>query len=138
MKEVKFLGHKVCNKGMQPEEHKVKTTRAWVASTCFKEVQMFLGAVGWYRKFIKDFSAIARPNTWLLKKDVAFTWGKEQDYAFNTLRYELVKAPVLAHPDPTRPFVVTKDAKVEWVWVVSYHKKMHKDNYIRLHISVVH
>ena len=95
---------------MQPEEHKVKATRAWVASTCFKEVQMFLGAVGWNRKFIKDFSTIARPNTWLLKKDVTFTWGKEQDYAFNTLRHELVKAPVLTHPDPTRPFVVTKDA----------------------------
>ncbi|CAB3996095.1 Retrovirus-related Pol poly from transposon [Paramuricea clavata] len=107
MKEVKFLGHKVCNKGVQPEEQKVKAIRAWVAPTCLKEVQMFLGAVGWYRKFIKDFSTIARPLTWLLEKDVTFTWGKEQDDAFNTLRHELVKAPVLAHPDPTRPFVVT-------------------------------
>ena len=110
MKEVKCLGHKVCNKGVQPEEHKVKAIRAWVAPTCLKEVQMFLGAVGWYRKFIKDFSTIARPLAWLLEKDVTFTWGKEQDDAFNTLKHELVKAPVLAHPDPTRPFVVTTDA----------------------------
>jgi hypothetical protein len=71
---------------------------------------MFLGAVGWYRKFVKDFSTIARPLTWLLEKDVTFTWGKEQDDVFNTLRHELLKAPVLAHPDPTRPFVVTTDA----------------------------
>ncbi|CAB4006627.1 Hypothetical predicted protein, partial [Paramuricea clavata] len=98
MKEVKFLGHKVCNKGVQPEEHKVKAIRALVAPTCLKEVQMFLGAVGWYRKFIKDFSTIARPLTWLLEKDVTFTWGKEQDDALNTLGHELVKAPVLAHP----------------------------------------
>jgi hypothetical protein len=71
---------------------------------------MFLGAVGWYQKFIKDFSTIARPLTWLLEKDVTFTWGKEQDDAFNTLRHELAEAPVLAHPDPTRPFVITTDA----------------------------
>ena len=79
-------------------------------NSCLKEVQMFLGAVGRYRKFIKDFSTIARPLTWLLEKDVTFTWGKEQDDTFNTLRHMLVKAPVLAHPDPTRPFVVTTDA----------------------------
>ena len=61
MKEVKFLGHKVCSKGVQP----------WVALTWLKEMQMFLGAVGWHRKFIKDFSTIARLLTWLWKKDVA-------------------------------------------------------------------
>jgi hypothetical protein len=71
---------------------------------------MFLAAVGWYQKFIKDFSTIARPLTWLLEKDVTFTWGKEQDDAFNTLRHELVKALVLAHSDTARPFVVTTDA----------------------------
>jgi hypothetical protein len=102
--------NKVCNKGVQPEEHKVKAIRAWFSPTCLKEVHMVLCAVGWYRKFIKDFSTIARPLTWLLEKDVTFTWGKEQDDAFNTLKHELVKAPVLAHPDPTRPFVVTTDA----------------------------
>jgi hypothetical protein len=55
MKEVKFLGHKVYNKGVQPEEHEVKAIHAWVAPTCHKEVQMFLSAVGWYRKFIMAF-----------------------------------------------------------------------------------
>jgi hypothetical protein len=64
-------------------------------------------AVGWYRKFIKDYSTIARLLIRLLEKYVTFTWGKSK---MMHSRHELVKAPVLAQPNPTRPFVVTTDA----------------------------
>lgn len=110
MQEVTFLGHKVNNRGVQPAEQKVKAIRAWPAPKCLKEVQVFLGAVGWYRKFIKDFSTVARPLTRLLEKDVRFTWGTTEEEAFNTLRNALMRAPVLDHPDPSRPFIVTTDA----------------------------
>ena len=48
-----FLGHKLNRHGVKPAEQKVQAITNWPAPTSVKEVQVFLGAVGWYRKFIK-------------------------------------------------------------------------------------
>ena len=82
----------------------------WPAPTSVNEVQVFLGAVGWYRKFIKNFSTVARPLTRLLEKEVKFTWGKSEEESFNILKHGLITAPVLSHPNPNHPFLVTTDA----------------------------
>ncbi|GKE47327.1 reverse transcriptase domain-containing protein [Tanacetum coccineum] len=81
-----------------------------------REVQ-FLGRVingdglaGYYRRFIKNFSKIAKPLTVLTQKSNTFDWGEEQENAFQTLKGKLCDAPVLALPDGPKDFVVYCDA----------------------------
>ena len=82
----------------------------WKAPTSVHEVWSFLGLVGYYRRFILDFSKIAKPMTRLLQKDEKFNWTLECDAAFHTLRTLLTTAPVLAQPDIEKPFDVFYDA----------------------------
>jgi hypothetical protein len=74
------------------------------------EVQSFLGLTGYYRRFIIDFSKIAKPMTRLLQKDMRFVWTPECDAAFHKLRTLLTLAPVLAQPDIEKSFDVYYDA----------------------------
>ncbi|GJV98721.1 putative reverse transcriptase domain-containing protein [Tanacetum coccineum] len=68
------------------------------------------GLAGYYRRFIEDFSKIAKPLTVLTQKSKTFDWGEEQENAFQTLKDKLCNAPVLALPDGPKDFVVYCDA----------------------------
>src|SRR6516165_7612167 len=70
----------------------------------------FLGLASYYRRFIAGHARITVPLTRLLKKDVPFTWGADEQRAFERLKRALVTAPVLQSPDPDLPYVVTTDA----------------------------
>ena len=74
------------------------------------KLRSFLGAVGYYRKFIKDFAQIASPLFQLLKKNSKFKWTKESDLAFKSLKERLIQAPILVPPDFTKPFIIRSDA----------------------------
>ena len=74
------------------------------------EVRSFLGLVGYYCRFILDFSKIAKPMTRLLQKDVKFVWTLECETTFCTLWTLLTSAPILAHPDIKKLFDVFCDA----------------------------
>ncbi|GKB15378.1 reverse transcriptase domain-containing protein [Tanacetum coccineum] len=78
--------------------------------TSVKGVQSFLGHVGFYRRFIQDFSKIARPMTHLLEKETSFIFSKECIEAFNILKKKLTKAPILVAPDWDLPFEIICDA----------------------------
>jgi hypothetical protein len=65
---------------------------------------------GYYRRFISDFSKIAKPMTLLLQKDEKFIWTLKCEEAFHTLRTLLTFAPILAQPDIEKPFDVYYDA----------------------------
>jgi len=82
----------------------------WKAPTSVHEARSFLGLAGYYRRFISDFSKIAKPMTKLLQKDVKFVWSQECEVAFTALRHLLTTAPVLAQPDIEKPFDVFCDA----------------------------
>jgi len=75
-----------------------------------RDVQSFIGLAGYYRKFIKDFSKIAKPLTILTKKETRFEWTTEQQKAFDILKEKLTTAPVLHYPDFTRQFIIATDA----------------------------
>jgi len=75
-----------------------------------KDVQSFLGLAEYYRKFIEDFSKIAKTLTKLTKKGEKFNWMAEQQNAFQSLKEKLTTAPVLNYPDFQREFLVTTDA----------------------------
>ena len=110
LKEVPFLGHVISEDGISVDPSKIQDVLNWEAPTSVPEIRSFLGLAGYYRRFVPDFSKIAKPMTELLKKGVKFNWNDKCDQAFLTLRKLLTSAPVLAQPDITRPFDVYCDA----------------------------
>jgi hypothetical protein len=88
---------------------KVQEVMDWKAPTIVYEVRSFLGLAGYYRRFISDFSKIAKPMTSLLQKDHKFSWTEECEAAFRTLRELLTTAPVLAQLDIEKSFDVFCD-----------------------------
>nr|GFB50240.1 reverse transcriptase domain-containing protein [Tanacetum cinerariifolium] len=78
--------------------------------TTVKGVRSFLGHAGFYRRFIQDFSKIARPMTHLLEKETPFVFSKDCIDAFETLKKKLTEAPILVVPDWNLPFELMCDA----------------------------
>lgn len=75
-----------------------------------RQVRRFIGMVGWYRRFIKDFSSMASPITDLMSSKRKFEWTDEADEAFEVLKRPLYTAPVFSHPDFSKPFIIQWDA----------------------------
>ena len=75
-----------------------------------KDIRSFLGHVGFYRRFIQNFSKIARPLTNLLAKDVPFVFTLECLEAFEILKKELISAPIIHAPDWSQSFELMCDA----------------------------
>jgi hypothetical protein len=107
---VNFLGHTISSKGISVDPTKVQEVMDWKPPTSVHQIRSFLGLAGYYRRFIPDFSKIAKPMTELLRKEVKFHWNDKCEEAFHTLRKLLTTAPVLAQPDSTKPFDVYCDA----------------------------
>ncbi|KAI3735617.1 hypothetical protein L6452_15124 [Arctium lappa] len=78
-----------------------------------KDVRSFLGHTGFYRRFIKDFSAISRHLCNLLAKDNSFVFNKACLEAFETIKQKLVEAPIMQKPDWSLPFELMCDASTE-------------------------
>ena len=96
--------------GIVVDPSKVEEVLNWKAPTTVHQVRSFLGLAGYYRRFIPDFSRIAKPITGLLKNQTKFVWSTECEEAFQTLKKLLTTAPVLAQPDIERPFDIYCDA----------------------------
>ena len=96
LSKVPLLGHILSKNGISVDPSKVQEVMDWKALTSVHEVWSFLGLAGYYRRFILDFSKIAKPMTRLLQKDEKFNWTSECEAAFHTLRTLLTTAPVLA------------------------------------------
>ncbi|WVZ81719.1 hypothetical protein U9M48_029063 [Paspalum notatum var. saurae] len=110
LKEVAFLGHILSAKGVAVDPSKVEDVLNWKQPQTVTEIWSFLGLAGYYRRFIKDFSKIAKPMTTLTQKNAKFAWSSKCEEAFGTLKKLLTSAPVLAQPDITKPFDVYCDA----------------------------
>jgi hypothetical protein len=108
--EVEFLGHRVGRDGVRMMEDKVQAIREWPTPRSVRDVRAFLGTAGYYRKFIRDFSAIATPLSELTKDGVKFEWAAPHETAFVKLKAAIAQGPVLILPDPSLPFVVHTDA----------------------------
>jgi hypothetical protein len=109
LKEIKFLGQTISQAGIAVDLDKVQEVMNWKPPTTVRQIQSFLGLAGYYRRFIPDFSRIAKPMTELLKKGAKFDWGQKCEDAFHSLRKHLTTAPVLAQPDNSKPFDVYCD-----------------------------
>ncbi|GJV03741.1 putative reverse transcriptase domain-containing protein [Tanacetum coccineum] len=106
----RFLGHVINGDGIHVDPSKIEAVKNWKAPRTLAEVRSFLGLAGYYRRFIEDFSKIAKPLTVLTQKIKTYDWGEEQKNAFQTLKDKLCNAPILALPDGSEDFVVYCDA----------------------------
>lgn len=117
-RQVKFLGHCVSYQGVAPDPDKVTAVQHFLTPKTVRHVRAFLGFVGYYRRFIKNFSKIAKPLNALLAgtgrprrhTSPRITWSPECEEAFQQLKAELLQAPILAYADFTQPFLLYTDA----------------------------
>jgi len=110
--EVEFLGYIIGRNGVRMSEGKIKAVLDWETPRSLKEVQSFLGFANFYRRFIQDYSRIARPLTELTKKEAGrnWEWNPEAEAAFQKLKQQFTTAPILAHFDATKPVLIETDA----------------------------
>jgi hypothetical protein len=104
------LGHLVSARGIEVDKAKVDVNAKLPPPENVKGIQSFLGHAGFYRRFIRNFSHIAKPLTNLLNQDVKFVFDEACMQAFNLLKEALVTAPVVQPPDWTLPFELICDA----------------------------
>ena len=109
-REVEFLGHIVNSAGVSTDPKKTECVRRWPIPNSVTEVRSFLGLCGYYRRFIKDYSEVAKPLYKLTEKGRKFEWSEATETAFNTLKEKITTSPVLAHPDFSLPFILDTDA----------------------------
>ncbi|GJT03523.1 reverse transcriptase domain-containing protein [Tanacetum coccineum] len=102
------LGHKISKSRIEVDREKVDVIAKLPHPTTVKGVRSFLGHAGFYRRFIQDFSKIARPMTHLLEKETSFVFSKDCIDSFETLKKKLTEAPILVVPDWNLPFELIK------------------------------
>ncbi|XP_040930168.1 uncharacterized mitochondrial protein AtMg00860-like [Gossypium hirsutum] len=107
--QVTYLGHVIHGEEVEVDHTKIKDVTDWPTPKTIKALRGFLGLVGYYRKFIKNYEEVVALLTSLLKKN-AFNWTKEADVAFTQLKTSLSTAPVLELPNFKEEFVVECDA----------------------------
>ncbi|GJS79078.1 putative reverse transcriptase domain-containing protein [Tanacetum coccineum] len=140
LQEVHFLGHVVNHSGIHVDPSKIEAVKNWKAPTTPSEVQSFLGLAGYYRRFIANFSKIAKSLTSLTQKNQKYEWGEKEEEAFQTMKNNMCDAPILSLPDEIEDFIVYYDASnqglggvlVQIGKVITYglrQLKIHEKNY---------
>lgn len=107
---VEYLGYIVGQNSISMDPDKVSAILAWPIPTSVKSVQSFLGFANFYRRFIREYSKVVTPLTALTKKDSAFLWSPACQQAFELLKSRFSTAPILAHFQPDRKFILETDA----------------------------
>ncbi|GKA80659.1 putative reverse transcriptase domain-containing protein [Tanacetum coccineum] len=113
-----FPGHVIDNQGIHVDPAKIESIKDWASPKSPTEIRQFLGLAGYYQRFIKGFSKIAKPMTKLTQKKVKFEWGDKQETMFQPLNQKLCSAPILALPEGSKDFIVYCDASIKGLGVV--------------------
>nr|GEV56438.1 DNA-directed DNA polymerase [Tanacetum cinerariifolium] len=124
VKEGIFLGHKISKNALEVDRAKVNVMAKLPHPTTVKGVRSFLGHVGFYRRFIQDFSKIARPMTHLLEKETLFVFSKHCIDSFETIKKKLTEPSILVVPDWNLPFELMCDASDFVIGAVLGQRKM--------------
>ncbi|GJX59633.1 putative reverse transcriptase domain-containing protein [Tanacetum coccineum] len=120
---VQFLGHLIESQGLHVDPAKIEAVKNWTSPTTPTEIRQFLGLAGYYQRFIKDFSKIAKCLTELIQKNKKYIWGEDQESAFQLLKQKLCEAPILALPEGNNDFVVYRDASHQGLGAVLMQKE---------------
>ena len=134
-----MLGHLVSERGIEVDRAKIEVIKQLPPPINIKGIRSFLGHAGFYRRFIKDFSHIARPLTNLLAKDVAFEFDDACLKSFEILKKALISTPIIQPPNWSLPFEImcySSDYAVGVVLGQTKDKKHHAIAYARKTLTV--
>jgi hypothetical protein len=107
--QVEFLGYIISNEGLMMDPKKIQAVIDWSTPKTVRDVQCFLRFANFYQIFIKNYSQVAAPLTWLTCKD-KLEWEPEAQKAFQDLKAIFTTTPILVHPDFSKPFNMETDA----------------------------
>ena len=110
MQRLPFLSHIIAPSGIAPDPTKIEAVQKIQPPQNITQLRSFLGLAGYYRQFIQNFSAIAKPLNRLLQKDEPYRWTHVQQEAFDELKDRLTAAPILAYPNFRKTFISATDA----------------------------
>jgi hypothetical protein len=110
-REISFLRHSLSAEGIKILSDRVQAISRFPPPKTLKAVRRFLGMVGFYANFVKDFSQMAEPLHALKRKNVRFAWGTPQRGAFEKLKDSISTPPVLQVPDFSKEFVLICDSR---------------------------
>jgi hypothetical protein len=117
--ELEFLGHRVSAAGISPLSHRVEALQQHPQPKTVKELQGFLGAVIFYRRFVPAAAKILRPLTDSLRggapPSTVLTWSPPMESAFVEVKQALAAATLLAHPSQHAELAVVVDASASHV-----------------------
>lgn len=126
-KEFSYLGHVIGQTGIRPDEKRIEAVRDYPKPKITHELKGFLGLAGYYRRFIPNYSKIAKPLMELLKKNTPYIWDDKTEKAFITLKTLLTTEPQLQYPDFTRLFLLTMDASNDAIGAILSEGPIGKD-----------
>ena len=128
-----ILGHLVSGKGVATSPKKIEAVTKWPVPQTVYDVRSFLGFVGYYRRFIRDFSKISKPireviiglenQSKRVAKKTLINWSEAAQSAFEILKELCINAPILAFPDYKLPFILHTDSSTEGLGAVLYQKQ---------------
>ncbi|KAL7072075.1 hypothetical protein ACQ4LE_008796 [Meloidogyne hapla] len=111
-KKMNFLGFTLTADGYKPSLSRIEILKDMPAPKTVKEVKIVLGKIGFYRRHIPNFSTIVEPLLRLSRRDILFTWNKEQQEAYDKIKDLLSRSPNLIFPDYSKPFHIFTDASL--------------------------
>ena len=131
--EIEYLGTVVSGKGISTNPKKIEAVSKWPTPKTVYDVRSFLGFVGYYRRFIKNFSRITKPIREVMTglenqskrsaKKTYIEWSDAADVAFEHLKAMCVSTPILAYPDYQLPFTLHTDSSTDGLGAVLYQKQ---------------
>ena len=131
--EIEYLGHVVSGKGISTNPKKIEAVSKWPTPKTVYDVRSFLGFVGYYRRFIKNFSRITKPIREVITglenqskrtaKKTYIEWSDAADVAFEHLKAMCVSTLILAYPDYQLPFTLHTDSSTDGLGAVLYQKQ---------------
>ncbi|GBO11904.1 Retrovirus-related Pol polyprotein from transposon 297 [Araneus ventricosus] len=121
-KEVSYLGHIISSDGAKTDPEKTRAIVDWSRPDTVHDLRSFLGLCTYYCRFVRIFSAIARPLHKLTETRSNFNWTEECEKSFNSLQQALITSPVLTYPRTDKEFILDTDASIEGIGAVISQK----------------
>jgi len=109
-KEIKYFEHVISERGVSTDEEKISSVSDWSGPRTKKQVRSFLGFCSYHRKFVKNFSLIAKPLFSLTENISKFEWTELCDEAFRELKRRLISSSALTFPKEDGQFILDTDA----------------------------
>ena len=129
-REVSYLGHRVTEEGLLPDPALLATIREISPPQNATEVRSFLGLAGYYRRYVKNFAAIAGPLHAMTRKDAVFHWSTDCQDTFERLKTLLTTSPITAFPDFSLPFQLYTDASTAGLGAICAQVREGKEHII--------